>query len=561
MKHNNNIAGSILRMSAAALLWLIALPLAAQVPEAALNTIEEAGYVEHIKTLASDEFEGRLPAGKGETLTINYLKNQFEKLGLRPGNGDSYFQEVGLVKVTGTPSEELHISGTGRGLVLQLGRDFVAQTRRFVPKISVSDAELVFAGYGIVAPEYDWNDYAGLDVRGKIVVVMVNDPGFATRDSSLFTGRAMTYYGRWTYKYEEAARQGAAGVLIIHEPAPAGYPWYVVQSGWSGPEFNMDAADSNLSRCAFEGWISGTAARSLMAQAGLDYDSLTAAAARRGFRPQPLGLTTSLEINNEISRSVSHNVLALLPGSTRPDEVIIYSAHWDHFGRNPSLEGDQIFNGARDNATGTAALLELAEAFVNAPTPPERSILFLAVTAEEQGLLGSAYYAENPVYPLNKTVAALNMDALNIFGKMNDITVIGLGQSELDDYLAEAAKTQGRYLRPDPEPEKGIYFRSDHFSFAKKGVPALYTKMGIDHVSKTPEEILALSNRWTAEKYHKPGDEYDPETWDLSGAIDDIRLMFLVGYRLSRESTFPQWREISAFKAVRDAMMQPASAQ
>ena len=556
-----NIAARLLLVPAAALLWIAALPMAAQVPQAALNKIEEDGFVAHLKVLASDEFEGRLPASNGETLTINYLKNQFEKLGLRPGNGDSYFQEVGLVKVTGTPSPQMHLKGKAGALTWQLGRDFVAQTRRFVPKISVNNAELVFAGYGIVAPEYDWNDYAGLDVGGKIAVVMVNDPGFVTRDSSLFTGRAMTYYGRWTYKYEEAARQGAAGVLIIHEPAPAGYPWYVVQSGWSGPEFNMDAADSNLSRCAFEGWISGLAARSLMTQAGFSYDSLTAAAARRGFRPVPLGVSTSLEITNEISRSLSHNVLALLPGTTRPDEIIIYSAHWDHFGRNPSLAGDQIFNGARDNATGTAALLEIAEAFVNAPAPLERSILFLAVTAEEQGLLGSAYYAENPVYPLNKTVAALNMDAMNIFGKMKDITVIGLGQSELDDYIAEAAKTQGRYLRPDPEPEKGIYFRSDHFSFAKKGVPALYTKMGIDHISKTPEEILALSNRWTAEKYHKPGDEYDPETWDLSGAIDDIRLMFLVGYRLSRERTFPQWREISAFKAVRDAMMQSSPVQ
>ena len=527
----------------------------AQDLQKALSQIDEAEYTQRIKTLASDEFQGRLPATEGETKTINYLRDEYRKIGLKPGNGDSYFQEVGLVQITSHPDERLEIKGTGRGLSLGLGSQFVAQTRRMVDKIDVRDAEMVFAGYGIVAPEYNWNDYAGLDAKGKIVVVLVNDPGFATQDSALFTGRAMTYYGRWTYKYEEAARQGAAGVLIVHEPAPAGYPWFVVQSGWSGPEFHMEAADKNMSRCQFEGWISGIAARSLFGQAGLNYEEEIDKAAKPGFTYQPFGLTASLSLTNDISYSKSNNVLALLPGTDRADEIVIYSAHWDHFGVNPEMDGDNIFNGARDNATGTAALLELADAFVNAPEPPRRSILFLAVTAEEQGLLGSAYYAAHPVYPLNKTVAALNMDALNIFGKMKDITVIGLGNSQLDAYVEAAATAQGRYVRPDPEPEKGIFFRSDHFSFAKEGVPSLYTKMGIDHVSKSQDEVLAISNKWTAELYHKPGDEYDPATWDLSGAIDDIRLMFRVGYQLSRENTFPEWNDGNAFKARRDADM------
>ena len=521
----------------------------------ALSSIDEAGYVEHIKTLASDEFQGRLPSTVGEEKTIHYLKNEFQKLGLKPGNGDSFFQRVSLVQITSTPDETLKISGVRRGAALDFRSDFVALTRRMAARVDIKNSELVFAGYGIVAPEYNWNDYAGLDCRGKTVVVLVNDPGFATRDSSLFTGRAMTYYGRWTYKYEEAARQGAAGILIIHETAPAGYPWAVVEGGWTGPQFYMEAADKNMSLCKMEGWITGEAARHLFGKAGMNYDEMTKAAAQPGFKPRSFGLTYSLSIINEISRSASNNVLALLPGTDRADEIIIYSAHWDHFGVKPEVEGDNIYNGARDNATGTAALLELAAAFKNAPTPPRRSILFLAVTAEEQGLLGSAFYAANPVYPTNKTVAALNMDALNIFGKMKDITVIGLGNSELDEYVKAAATAQGRYLRPDPEPEKGVFFRSDHFSFAKVGIPALYTKMGIDHISKSTDEILALNNRWTQELYHKPGDEYDPNTWDLSGAIDDIRLMFRIGYKLSMEDHFPNWYEGNAFRATRDADM------
>ncbi|RMI17036.1 MAG: M20/M25/M40 family metallo-hydrolase, partial [Calditrichaeota bacterium] len=432
---------------------------------------------------------------------------------------------------------------------------YVAVTRRMVDQIDIRNSELVFAGYGIVAPEYGWNDYAGLDVRGKTVIVLVNDPGFATGDSSLFKGRTMTYYGRWTYKYEEAARQGAEGVIVVHQTEPAGYPWAVVQGGWSGPQFYMESEDGNMSRCALEGWISHEAAQRIFSLAGLNFEQLSEAAAHPGFKARPLGLQYSTTLKNRLRHSRSHNVLALLPGTDRSDEIIIYSAHWDHFGVDSSRSGDNIFNGARDNATGTAALLELARAFTALPVKPRRSILFLAVTAEEQGLLGSAYYAAHPVYPLTKTVAVINMDALNIFGKMKDITIIGEGQSELDEYVYEAARAQGRYVRPDPEPEKGIFYRSDHFSFAKQGVPALYTKMGIDHVEHGPEWTQEQNRHWTMNFYHKPDDEYDPQTWDLSGAIDDIRLLFRVGQRLSMEDRFPNWKAGSEFKAKRDADM------
>ena len=524
-------------------------------PKSSDSVINEADLSRHIQTLASDEFEGRAPSTKGEEKTIQYLQTEFEKLGLQPGNGESFFQEVPMVKITPSPDKELKVWGTGRGASLRHYEDYVAVTRRVVEEVKIENSELVFAGYGIVAPEYNWNDYEGLDVAGKTVVVMVNDPGYAARDSSLFTGLAMTYYGRWTYKYEEAARQGAAGVLVIHETGPAGYPWAVVQGGWTGPQFNMEAADKIFSRCAMEGWITGSAARGLFGQAGMDYDELTAAAAKPGFKAQSFGLAYSLTIKNDFEKSVSNNVLALYPGTDRKDEYIIYTAHWDHFGVKVGAEGDGIYNGARDNATGTAALIEIAKAFASQETKPRRSILFLAVTAEEQGLIGSAYYAANPIYPLNKTVAALNMDALNIFGKMKDITVIGLGNSELDDYVNEIARKQGRYVRPDPEPNKGGFFRSDHFSFAKQGVPSLYTKMGIDHVEKSKEEILAESRHWTSVYYHKPDDEYDPDYWDLSGMVDDIRLMYLIGQKISMEDHYPQWREGTAFKAIRDASM------
>lgn len=524
--------------------------------EGALQSIVEQDLLAHIQTLSSDGFEGRAPSSRGEEKTIGYLKEQFQRLGLQPGNRNSYFQEVPLVEVTANLYTELQVSGAGRAEKFDYARDFVAVTRRLVEQVSLKNSEMVFVGYGIVAPEYDWNDYEGLDVKGKTVIVLVNDPGYAAQDSALFNGKAMTYYGRWSYKYEEAARQGAEAIFVIHETGPAGYPWSVVENSWQGGQFYLESEDNNMSRCAVEGWLTNRSARKIFQIAGVNFDNIISNAAARNFSPTPLGVKASFILDNTIRHSTSNNVLALLPGKGRADEYIIYTAHWDHLGVNPSLEGDSIYNGAMDNATGAAALLEMAEAFSQLPNPPKRSILFLALTAEEQGLLGSRYYAENPVYPLNKTVAAINMDGMNIWGRMKDVTIIGYGNSELDGYVFEAAKKQGRVVRPDPEPEKGYFYRSDHFSFAKQGVPALYVDMGIEHVEHGKEWTLQQITRWTAEHYHKPSDEYDPEWWDLSGLVDDVRLLFRVGYRLGNEDKFPNWREGNEFRAKRDALME-----
>ncbi len=523
-------------------------------PDTALSSFSGEDLRGYIQVLASDSFEGRGPSSPGETKTINYLKSQFEQMGLEPGSGDSYFQDVPLVSITADPRITLTLRGGGRTSRFAYGNEFMAWTTRVVERSDITNSEMIFVGYGVVAPEYRWNDYEGLDVQGKTVVMLVNDPGFATEDSTLFNGRRMTYYGRWTYKFEEAARRGAAGAFVVHETEPAGYPWEVVSGGWSGPQFDLVAEDNNMSRVPIEGWFTLETARHIFAQAGLDYDSVKTVAAMRGFAPITMNLTASVGVRNTIARSLSRNVLAVLPGTDRADEYVVYMAHWDHLGRDASLEGDQIFNGARDNASGTAGLLELAQAFARLENRPRRSVLFLAVTAEEQGLLGSAYYAANPVYPLPKTVAAINMDEANIWGPMRDITVIGYGNSELDDYLARAARAQDRVLRPDPEPEKGRYYRSDHFEFAKAGVPALYAKAGIDHVEHGAEWALAQLDRYTNERYHKPSDELDPN-WDLTGTVADLRLLFRVGYRLANEATFPNWREGTEFKAIRDSMM------
>jgi len=541
---------------------ILGLVLACANPEKALQKAEQSitgdDLIRHVKTLASDEFQGRAPATEGETKTIEYLTENFKSLGLKPGNGNSYLQEVPLVEITADPDMVLTISERRKTLKLNYATEFIAATRRVTELVELKNSEMVFVGYGIVAPEYNWNDYEGLDVRGKTVVMLVNDPGYATGDSTLFNGRAMTYYGRWTYKYEEAARQGAAAAIIVHETGAAGYPWEVVRNSWSGPQSHLRTADNNMSRSKVEAWITSEKAREIFKMAKLDFDQLHEAAAKKGFKAVPMKLKASLTIRNTIRYSKSNNVLALLPGKENPRELIIYTAHWDHLGINPTVEGDSIFNGARDNATGTASLLEIAEAFTKLSTPPNRSILFLAVTAEEQGLLGSAFYADHPVYPLSKTIANINMDAMNIFGKTKDLTIVGYGYSELDDYARAVAEKQGRYLRPDPEPEKGYYFRSDHFNFAKKGIPALYIKVGVDNVEKGEQWMRDKMAWWTKTHYHKPSDEYDPDYWDVSGMVDDARLLFEIGYRLAMENSYPNWREGTEFKAIRDAMLKSA---
>ncbi|MFA9454200.1 MAG: M28 family metallopeptidase [Candidatus Aminicenantaceae bacterium] len=522
--------------------------------DAALSSLSTDELAADVEILASDEFEGRFPASPGEEKTIQHLRAEFEKVGLEPGNGESYFQDVPMVEITAIPATDLEITGGKNPLRFTFKDDFVGVTLRVQEKVTVEDSDMIFVGYGIVAPEYQWNDYEGIDVKGKTVVMLVNDPGFATQDPDFFNGRAMTYYGRWTYKYEEAARQGAACAVIIHETDPAAYGWGVVQNGWTGPNFSLVTEDGNASRCAVESWISLQATLAIFEAAGQDYEGLKKSAEQPGFKAVPLGLKASLAMDITIRDSISRNVIGILPGSDRKDEYIIYTAHWDHFGRDLSLEGDQIYNGALDNATGTAALIELAEAFQALGSPPSRSILFLAVTAEEQGLLGSDFYATNPIYPLTKTAAVINMDSLNIYGRMKDIRIVGYGQSELDDYVQTYAQEVGRVVLPNATPEKGSFFRSDHFPFAKQGVPALSAGSGIQHLENGEEWGLAQQELYIRDKYHKTSDEYDPN-WDLSGALEDLHMYFTLGYRLSMEAGFPNWKEGSEFKARRDAAM------
>ncbi len=503
----------------------------------------------HTKILASDAFEGRAPATEGEEKTVNYLQQAFAGLGLKPGNGDSYFQQVPVAEITVDPSVTFEIEGGGYSASLKYGPQMMVFTQRQQEVIEIKDSEMVFVGYGINAPEKNWNDYAGLDVRGKTVVILVNDPGFTTQDPAHFNGNAMTYYGRWTYKYEEAARQGAAAALIIHETAPAAYPWEVVANSWAGPQINLQSPDKGASKLQAEGWLPLEQARALLKASGQDYDSLKQAAARPGFKPIPLKTTLSTRLQNKIRYDRSRNVIAKLEGTRYPDEYIVYMAHWDHLGRDPSRDGDQIFNGAIDNATGTAGLLALAQAYQSAK--PERSVVFISVTAEESGLLGSRYYGENPIYPLNKTVAAINMDALGSIGPVKDITVIGYGFNQMQDYLAKYADLQDRYLVPDQNAEKGYYFRSDHFSLAKFGVPALYAEGGVDSVEHGKEWGRQQQEQYTAERYHKPADEYH-QGLDLSGAAQDLELYYLIGNQLANSRDWPAWSEGSEFKLIRE---------
>lgn len=504
-----------------------------------------------VQRLASDEFQGRAPGTEGEKRVLDFLVGQFEDAGLQPANQGSFLQAVPLVSLTANPDMTLAIEGPEFSARYAVGSQTMLSTKRVQREISLDNSEMVFVGYGIVAPEYAWDDYAAVDVRGKTVVILVNDPGFATAEPELFRGNTMTYYGRWTYKYEEAARQGAAAALIIHETDAAGYGWNVVATGWSGERFDLVRANGNRSAVAVEGWLSGAAAAEILAAAGLDLESARQMALAEDFEAVALGLTASTRFSNEIKYLDSSNVAGLIEGSKRPDEIIIYMAHWDHLGIKPNLEGDRIFNGAVDNATGTAAIIELARAFAALEPAPERSILFLAVTGEESGLLGSAWYAEHPLFPLNQTVAALNFDSLIIDGATRDITVFGLGSSELEEYLERAATKQGRVPVNEPTPEKGYFFRSDHFNLAKAGVPVLYAEAGVDNLQHGREWGVARMQDYRRDRYHQPADEYNAD-WDWGGVLQDLELYFEIGRELAAESTFPNWYENSEFRARRD---------
>jgi len=520
----------------------------------AATEITQGDIRDHLVTLASDEFEGRMPFSAGEEKTVNYLQEQFKAMGLEPGNGNSYLQAVPLVSIDARPTGDMTIEGKGQLLNLGFREDYVALTRRIADQVEVKESELVFCGFGIVAPEYGWNDYEGIDMQGKTAVVLVNDPGFGTEDATFFKGNTMTYYGRWTYKYEEAARQGAEGVIIVHNTAPAGYPWGVVRSSWTGEALYLQTEDNNASRCAFEGWISTESARNIFELAGIS--NYLGQAREAGFEPIPMGINASLSMEVDYKKATSQNVIAKVSGSERPDEYIIYTAHWDHIGINEPVDGDSIYNGALDNASGTAVMLEIADVFSKMQPKPERSVIFLAVTAEEQGLLGSEYYAENPIYPLDKTVANINMDGIWFLGPMKDLTIVGYGQSELDEYAEAAAREQGRYIIPDPQPEKGYFFRSDHFNFARVGVPALYASGESEQTEKGREWTKDRNTAWVQQNYHQPSDEYVAEEWNFEGMVNDARLLYSIGKRLANETSFPEWKAGSEFKAARDAYMQ-----
>jgi Zn-dependent M28 family amino/carboxypeptidase len=506
-----------------------------------------------IATLASDEFQGRFPGTIGEKKTTQYLEEQFKQIGAKSGNGSSYFQEVPLIKITSDQAMKLELSKGAETLTLNFSDDFIGGSPQPSENIEISKSNLVFVGYGINAPEFNWNDYKDIDVKGKVVIALVNDPGF--RDSTLFKGKNMTYYGRWIYKYEEAARQGAVGIILIHETEAASYPWGVVQNSWSGTRFYLADNIVTKSGLKLQGWVTNEAAHRVFNIAGLDYDQQLKAASTRGFKSVDMKLNTSINFKNKVEYIKSNNVLALILGTDLADEYIIYTGHWDHFGINSKLKGDSILNGALDNATGTAALIQMAENFSNLKVKPKRSIVFMAVTCEEQGLLGSEYYAENPIFPLNKTIAVINMDALNIFGKTRDMTISGYGFSELDDYAIEILKERNRYAAPDPTPERGGYYRSDHFSFSKVGVPSINMSFGVDNIEHGKQWSFDTMSKWISENYHKPTDNYEPNIWKFDGMVEDIMVYFELGYKLSMTDKYPNWREGTLYKAKRDEMM------
>lgn len=518
-----------------------------------IESFSLSGLENHVRILASDEFEGRKPFTEGEKKTVQYLEKQFSDMGLEPGNGESYLQEVPMVEITPRADSIMRVDAPSGSFMLRGFHDYVINSQRTDPSVTWENEPLVFAGFGIVAPEYNWDDYANLDVKDKIVVVLVNDPGFGGEDSTFFKGNTMTYYGRWTYKFEEAARQGAKGCLVIHNTVPAGYPFQVLQNTWNSAHLYLDPRGKNTFFCEGVGWIAKPAIERIFTAAGLDFSQAQTDARKRGFRGQDLKVGISFSMDLDVRFDTSYNVIAKITGSGAPDEYIIYTAHWDHLGiARKDAEGDSIYNGALDNASGTAGLLEIAKAFRNMKNTPRRSIVFLAVTAEEQGLWGSAYYAENPIYPKEKTVANINMDGINPYGRMRDIMVVGSGQSELEDYLKEQADLVDRYVVADDEPEKGYYFRSDHFNFAKIGIPALYLKTGSDFVGKGKEFGEQLKVTYTQKYYHQPSDEFDTTRMNFEGGVEDLKLLFQVGKKLAFEETWPQWKQGSEFKGIRE---------
>jgi Zn-dependent M28 family amino/carboxypeptidase len=525
--------------------------------DSAAGVITADGLLQHIKDLSADSMEGRGPGTPGEEKAVAYVQSQFQSIGLKPGNPDGTFiQKVDLVGYKAHPTAKL--SAGGKTVALKYPDDFIANSRHNRPSTKIDNTDIVFVGYGVVAPEYGWDDYKGVDVKGKTILMLVNDPpvtvaGGSELDTAMFKGKAMTYYGRWTYKYEIASEKGAAAAIIVHETGPAGYPYDVVRNSNSLEQFDVISPDADK-RVPVEGWIRLEKAKELLNDAGLNFDSLKAAAAKKDFKPVPVNGKASFDVKIDARTIQSKNVVGMIPGSDKKDEYLIYTAHWDHLGRDTSLKGDQIYNGAMDNASGSSALIEIAKAYAALKTPPRRSVLFLSVTAEEKGLVGAKFYATHPLYPLTKTVANINMDGLNQWGKTSDYTVIGLGNSTLDDVLTDVLKAENRTVRPDPEPEKGFYYRSDHFEFAKQGVPALDIDAGVNFIGKDSTYGMKKRDEYTEHDYHQPSDEVKSD-WDLSGAVEDTRTLFKVGHIVSQSDALPAWKAGNEFKAKRDSMM------
>jgi Zn-dependent M28 family amino/carboxypeptidase len=524
----------------------------------AAEVIKADDLLQHINALAADSMEGRAPGTPGEEKAVAYITNQYKALGLKPGNPDgTYIQTVDLIGYTPRPTASF--TAGGKTISLKFPDDYVANSRHNRPETKVENSDIVFVGYGVVAPEYGWDDYKGMDVTGKTILMLINDPavpmaGDTTQlDSAAFKGRAMTYYGRWTYKFEMASEKKAAAIFIIHETGPAGYPYEVVRSSNSREQFDVILPDADK-RVGVEGWITLDKAKELLAASGQNFDALKAAARRKDFKPVALNAKANVTVKIGVRQVKSKNVAGKLEGTDRKDEYVVYTAHWDHLGRDTTAKGDQIYNGALDNASGMAAMLEIADAFTKLSSPPKRSVLFLAVTAEEKGLLGAKYYAEHPLYPLSKTVADINIDGINQWGKTKDVTVIGLGNTMLEDVLTKVLAADGRVVRPDPEPEKGFYYRSDHFEFAKQGVPALYIEPGIDFVGKPSGYGMQKRTEYTDKDYHTPSDQVKPD-WDLAGGVDDARVLFRVGTLVAQEEALPEWKTGTEFKAKRDSML------
>ena len=528
----------------------------------ALTSITSDSLLAEIKALSSDDFEGRKPGTDGEIKTVAYMESQFRKLGLKAGNPNGTFlQTVPLAGILSKPTVEIDVQKKRIGA--EFKKDYVATSSHYAPEVNVEDSDIVFVGYGVVAPEYGWDDYKDVDVTGKTLLMLVNDPQIpdpkdpSKLDETMFKGSAMTYYGRWTYKYEIGALKRAAAVMIIHETPLAGYPFSVVGDSWGGERFTIQRPDNNASLVPVQGWFTYDKAAELCKAAGLNLASLKQDALKKDFKPVPLpGAKASFHISNTLRKIESHNVVAKLEGEdpAHVNEFVVYTAHWDHLGRDTSLAGDQIYNGAVDNASGSAGLIEIARAYSKLFPRPKRSILFLSLTAEEQGLLGAEYYAENPLYPLNRTLADINMDGLNLWGPTSDMVLIGLGNSGLDDIITDVLKAHGRTVTGDAEPEKGFFYRSDHFEFAKQGVPALDPESGVSYIGKPAAYGKEKRDYYTSHDYHSPSDEVKPD-WDLTGAVDDLRVLFETGNQIASGEYYPLWKPGTEFKARRDEMM------